>query len=646
MIEKINKTCDFLFKNRYWIAIVIFILCIIFELSGSSIGIWNQFINSGDIDDGVILGVSREIRSDEWAVLTPMTFSQNFDGFSYFSNLIRGGNTDVSMVYALPIMNPIQIFRPFQIGFLFLGIAKGLSFFWYGRLIALFLVMIELFMIITKKNKLLSFIGSVLITFAPTVQWWFAVNGIAEIFIFGGLAIILLHQYILTENFKKRCLYLLGMVICAGGYVLVLYPAWQIPMFYVFLAIAISEIITNRKSCKIRKKDIISIIIALLLFVICMGIIFVNSLDTIKAVMNTVYPGGRAETGGGQVTKIFQYAMNIFLPYKSDGIITNVCEEATMFTLFPMGLILSAIVFGKEQKKDIYLVLLLIIYIFLSIWCIIGFPEIIAKLTLLSNSTAKRSIMALGFAEVLILIRSMSIIKTPQRRFVSIIFSIILSVIVIGICQNANPVYFSTKMLIAMFIMCIYLFFCIFRYQAKYAKELFCCGIVFVMLMTGATVNPIRSGVNNIYQSEIITKIQEIQKQEEGKWIVEGLGFPIANYVLMAGVPVINSTNVYPDMEKWHKIDTEGKYEDVYNRYAHITIELKDEEEILENKFVLTNADSFTVYLTPEELQKLDIKYIFTANNLEEYNKEKIEFKKICDNINGYGIYQLYEVKK
>ncbi len=643
MLDKINKICNVLFKYRYWIAIIIFILCIIFELSGSSIGIWNQFIDSGNIDDGVIFGNSRSIRSDEWAVLTPMTFSQNFDGFSYFSNLIRGGNTDVSMVYALPIMNPIQIFRPFQIGFLFLGMAKGLSFFWCGRLIALFLVMIELFMIITKKDKLLSFVGAILVTLAPIVQWWFAINGIAEIFIFGGLAVILLHYYLLTENFKKRCLYLLGMVICAGGYVLVLYPAWQIPMFYVFLAIAISEIITNRKSCKIRKKDIISIIIAVLVFVICMGIIFINSFNTVKSVMNTVYPGGRAETGGGQISKIFKYAMNIFLPFKSEGI-QNTCAEATMFTLFPMGLVLAGIVIGKEKKKDIYLLLLLIIYMLLGIWCVIGFPEIIAKLTLFSNSTAKRSILALGFAEVLILIRSMSIIKTPQKKSVSLIFSIIFSVIVIAICQHANPTYFSTKMLIAMFIMCIYLFFCIFRYQAKYAKELFCCGIVFVMIMTGATVNPIRSGVNNIYQSEIIAKIQEIQKQEEGKWIVEGLGFPIANYVLMAGVPVINSTNVYPDMEKWHKIDTEGKYEDVYNRYSHINIELKNEKDIPENKFVLEKSDVFKVYLTSEELQKLDVKYIFTVNKLEEYNNEKIKFEKIFATTNsGYYIYKLKE---
>ena len=88
-INVVKKTCDWIFKYRYWIALIIFILCIVFELSGSSIGAWGTFIQTDQTDDGVIFGKSREIRSDEWAVLTPMTFSQSFDGFNYFSNIIN-----------------------------------------------------------------------------------------------------------------------------------------------------------------------------------------------------------------------------------------------------------------------------------------------------------------------------------------------------------------------------------------------------------------------------------------------------------------------------------------------------------------------------------------------------------------------------
>ena len=639
-INVVKKIFDWIFKYRYWIAIIIFILCIIFELSGSSIGAWGTFIQTDQTDDGVIFGKSREVRSDEWAVLTPMTFSQSFDGFNYFSNIIRADKTDVAMVYALPIMNFIQIFRPFQLGYLFLGIAKGLSFFWYGRFIALFLVMIELFMILTKKNKVLSVIGAFLITLAPIVQWWFAVNGIAEIFIFGGLAIILLYKYMNTDSLKKRCLYLFFLYICAGGYLLVLYPAWQIPMFYIFLAIAIWVIVQNRKNCKMNYKDFISIGITILAFALTMGYIFYNSFDTIKAVMGTVYPGSRAETGGGVGTYFFQYPMNIFLPFKEAGLLINLSESSVVFGLFPIGIILTCIVLFKEKKKDLLLILFSILYIIFSVWCIWGFPEILAKLTLLSNSQAKRAFLAVGVLDVLLLIRSLSLMEKPLKRIPSIIISVVLTILMVFMCEKNNHEYVTLKMGIAMGIMLIYLFYMALRYKAKYANICFSAGIIFVMLMSGLTVNPVRKGVDNIYNSNIIKKVQEINNNENGNWIVEELGFPIGNYILMAGVPVINSSNTYPDLERWQKIDTESKYEDIYNRYSHISIKIRNNDNMPAEKFELLGPDYMNVYLTPEEIKSLDVKYIFTVNNLEDFNTNNLKFEKIYE-YNSYKIYGL-----
>ena len=640
LVNKLNHVGTKIYKNRYYIAIVIFILCIIFEISGSSIGCWKEFLELQEVDDGVIIGKSRAIRSDEWSVLTPMTFSQVFDGFKYFSNIIRGGNTDVFMVYGLPILNLVQIFRPFQIGFLFLGVAKGLSFFWCGRFIALFMVTFELGMILTKKKKLLSFIMSILITLAPIVQWWFAVNGIVEIFVFGELAVILLHKYMNTQNFKKRCIYLLGMIICAGGYILVIYPAWQIPMFYVFLALAISVIITNRKNCKITRKDIISILIAMLIFICCMTYIFLTSWNTIKAVMNTVYPGARMETGGQAISKYFQYPSNLFYPYNQEGVDKNVCEESTMFTLFPIGIILAVISLIKDKKKDVFLITLLIIYGFLSIWCIIGFPTIIAKLTLLSNVQSSRAILAVGFIDILILVRSISNKKMPVKKSIAMVSSIILSIIISMLCKKYNQNHITITRLVKIFIIDTGIFYLLFRYQSKYVKGLLSCSIVAIMIISGGMVNPLRRGTDVIYNSEIIKQVQQIQKEENGKWIVEGTNFHTGNFILMAGVPVINSTNTYPDMEKWYKIDTEKKYEDVYNRYANITINIRNDQEMPQKKFKLLHPDDFEVNLTPQELQKLEVKYIFTANDLEKYNSDKYSFKKLT-NINQFNIYKL-----
>lgn len=641
IIRKIKTGGEFVYKYRFCIAALIFILCLLLQINGSSIGAWGSFISSNvPPDNGVIIGKSREIRTDEWAVLTPMMFSQKFDGFNYFSNLLRASKTDVFMVYALPVFNLMQIFRPFQLGFLILGNSGGLSFFWCGRFIALFLVSFELMMILTKKKKLLSFTGAVMVTLAPIVQWWFAVNGIAEIFIFGELAIILLYKYMNDNNLQKRCLYLLGLVICAGGYILTFYPAWQIPMAYVFLALAIWVIVDNRKNFKINYKDIISILVAIILFSICMGYILHNSLDTIKAVMGTVYPGSRALTGGGDWKRFFEYAIDIFLPKKDIYLNANQCEEALMFGLFPVGIVLSIMNLIKSNKKDSLSICLLISYIFLGLYCTIGFPKIIATVTLMSKVQPGRAILAIGFLDVLLLMRNLYIMDNPLKRKNAILISLILTVILVSICKITHRMYLTKMMLAAMIIMCSYLFYFLFRYKAKYANYLFTIGITFVMIMAGGTVNPIRKGVDVIYESDIIKEVQVINHEENGKWIVEELDFPKMNYLFTSGVQVINGTNTYPELNRWRKIDTEDKYEDVYNRYAHIRVKIEKEQKNIKEKFVLTFADAYTVYLIPNELKTLEVKYIFTTNDLEKFTTNEVQFQKKWSN----ETYKIYKV--
>ena len=141
-----------------------------------------------------------------------------------------------------------MIFRPFQLGYLFLSQAKGLSFFWMGRLIVLFLVSFEMGMMITKEDKILSLSYTLLLTFSPILQWWFAVNYIAEIFIFGQLAVLVVYQYINTQNYKKRFILSLLFAFTACGYAFALYPAWQFPLAYVFLFLAIWLIWDNHEN--------------------------------------------------------------------------------------------------------------------------------------------------------------------------------------------------------------------------------------------------------------------------------------------------------------------------------------------------------------------------------------------------------------
>ena len=150
------KLLDFIYRKRYWIAAIVLIICTVFQISGSSIGCWEKVLGY-NTDRGILAGTSRSIRSDEWAVFTPMALGQTVNGFKYMNNNLRGGYpTDMFIIYGQPVKDISMIFRVTQIGYLLFGAGAGLAFYWCFRFIALFMASFEFLMLITKKNKRLS----------------------------------------------------------------------------------------------------------------------------------------------------------------------------------------------------------------------------------------------------------------------------------------------------------------------------------------------------------------------------------------------------------------------------------------------------------------------------------------------------------
>lgn len=150
-------------------------------------------------------------------------------------------------------------------------------------------------------------------------------------------------------------------------------------------------------------------------------------------------------------------------------------------------------------------------------------------------------------------------------------------------------------------------------------------------------MNPIRQGAAFLQQDSLIKEIRTIEQEEPGIWIVENAGYPLINIPVLAGAPTINSTNVYPNLERWSQLDPEGSNEEIYNRYAHILITLTDEEA---TEFELRQADVFHLTLNIEDLPKLGGSYILTTRNLDELANSKIQLQ-LVSQIKSYFIYKV-----
>ena len=236
---------EYIYKYRWLIAFVILFFCVTFNISGSSIGSWSYVSSEQNEDTGLLIGSNRSAHADEYCVYTPFTISQFYNKnkqYPYFSNTLRATRTDTFIIYVQPVKDLFVLFRPFHIPYLFLDLERSFSFYWCSRIILLFMLTFEFFKLFTKKNKLLSLISAILITFSPTIQWWISVNSLVEMIIFGELFILVLNVYI-NSKYKLRVLFSALLSYITFSYMLTFYPAWQIPFAYMFAVFAIYLIV-------------------------------------------------------------------------------------------------------------------------------------------------------------------------------------------------------------------------------------------------------------------------------------------------------------------------------------------------------------------------------------------------------------------
>lgn len=644
------KCSKFLYKFRYPLILVLFLICVIFEIHGSSIAQLSLF----NVDShNSLLGISRVIRSDEFNVNTVMAFSQYHNGFSYFSSILRATPTDMFLLYGQPVWNLVGLFRPFHWGYLFLTPGKGLSFFWVGRLLGLLLVSFEMGMFLTKENKTLSLAYALLLTFSPLVQWWFSVNGLVEMLIFGQLAILLINYYMNTISYKKRLLCTLGLIISIGAFLLAVYPAWEIPLAYIFLTLSIAIFLLNKKSFKYSKKDLILSLLFVTILGLSMFYIFLKSHQTIISLLNTSYPGLRNYVGGGNFLYAFDYMGSLFYSIIPQRFNVQVNNFSFIISFFPLSIILYIIVTFVQKQKDIILNSLMVIYVFLGSYYLFSWPAIIGKVTLLGKSTDFRLLVILSFLDLLILIRSMGLLKHInfnifkskifskfnalfKNRF-SFVLGFLMAGIILFISIWASNFHYNMFMIMILMIIFGFSFFFILNSgENKKAQTGFLVCILIISFTGGALVNPIESGVNVYFNQAPIQEVSHIvQNDPNATWIVEGNGIYI-DELIPVGAHTLNSVNTYPNLKAWSSLDSNNKNRSVYNRYAHVPTFLTKDN----TSFNLIQADVFSLSLNVNDLKKLNVSYVFTKNDLSGLNSDKVNFNKIYDH-DGYKIYNI-----
>ena len=676
LLYRFRSVFRYVHKYRYFIGFLIIVIWTVLSLSGSSIAVWHSYLGHEFTDTdsltntGVWFGIPRSVRSDEWSVFTPFNFSQKYNGFGAITHIIRGAATDVTTTYGGPSFAVVTLFRPFLWGYFFLGNARGLAFFWIARTVFLFLASYEFGRLIAKDNKCIAALYAGMLTFSQTIQWWYAVNGLIEMFLFGQFAIVLLDKLVHVEKKPAKLLICVGLIECAGGFAFTYYPAQEIPLAYFFGITFLWNAITNRKL--IKKTDTVMVIVSAVIFAVMAASILWFSKDTFQVIMNTAYPGKRLDLGGyGDIRWMFHWILSPFSPI-DEGRITamaNASELATFYALFPVG-ILWAVSRFLRKRFDFYTVLLVFLDVFFTFFYIIGFPEMLSKITMMSNVTCNRLVVIIMFINVVLLIRCMATRETKpeeaavtenarvrisgetremkpdedggketltiRRRYLSV-RNVCCALLIFGVCALAfHETHDGMKILTggavwgsAIVMVLVFLGYVFFSKEEGLKKA-----SVFLLVMitiSGMMVNPLQHGADVIYEDELTKMIESVVKEDaDAVWLVTPGGF-IAELPIMVGAPTINCINVYPNMDLWQKFDKEGKDSFTYNRYAQIQADLTEKE----TSFELLVADAFAIHLNYKDLKKIGADYILTS---EKYDYSNLEYVK---GANGFYIYHV-----
>ena len=612
---------ELIYKYRFVLSFLLLIMLVSFKISGSSMGCWKLFL--GDGESGIRLGEPRVWRSDEWGTLTPLCFRQQYNtlgAYNRYSQTLGSILTDNMLVYGQPSWDILTLFRPFYWGYLFFGSERGLSWFWCSRLIVLFLSWFELGMLITDGQKKISVMLSVCVSFAPFLQWWFAINGLVEMLIYGA-CFVLGSNYLVSRAFNPRKIAVaVGMAVCAVGYVLTFYPTWMVPVAWGFVPLFLWVVIWKFNRNVLRRVDVVPWLLIFLIIAAGLTVLAVTSWDVIKAELNSVYPGNAPSSSGGTgLWWMMKYPISLVSRFSMNELIV---ENSSIICFAPAGFILALWVIIKEKKKDPLLILLLGMNLFLAWYYCVGIPKWLAKILLLSFVNSNRGPQVLGFLRLTLFVRAVALKEKAPKRWLAALAAVISSAVPMRLALGFTKYepgglryeYFDTaeKIVVVWAILAV-VFYLLYRARkSKYTMAVL--GVCTVVLASSIWINPVAKGVPEITKSETMQQIRDLVKEDpKAIWLVVDMAYPATNIPAMAGADCLNTTQTYPQKTRWEMLDQEGECEDIYNRYCHIRASLGS-KTMLE----LVSTDYVEVTLSLEDLKKLNIRYIVSTNDFDE----------------------------
>ncbi|MEW6208609.1 MAG: hypothetical protein AB1631_09595 [Acidobacteriota bacterium] len=565
--------------------------------------VFNRLI-SGDRTNNLwrelLMAQARSIRSDEWVYFTPQALSQlsQVPRFPVVNSNICDGQNMLVFPYA-PVYHISTLARPATWGYFILGAQRGLAWQWWFHVFSCFTVLYLLLCVILDGHHKIAAFGAFWFSASAYVVCWSLWP--AYIVFFAALACLSGYHLLRSDNPGIQIISgaLLGLAL--PGFLMTMYPAWQVALGYLFLFLFIGLVCRDRlyrSLFPISRYRAFALAIALLLSAI-ITIAFITSLrPALDLMAATVYPAKRVSLGGDySLWQVFKGVYNFFTVRQVFPVLMNETEAASFYHLFPA--LLAAILISKRLIKGLGPVgWMLILYIAgILLFLTVGVTAGIARASLLRYVVPTRADVGLGLASIILCVMALVLSKetrkdrTSRLNIEAIVGSAAMTLVLLfagrsmGQAMNGFPPTYIIVLAsllggLASFLM------------LSGRTRSFCAMLAVAVIAAGGFFNPLSTSLDHIYKSELAREITRLNAEAEGDplWICYGSNYPSV-LVAMLGGRSVGGVHWPPQMSFWERIDPAGQYRSIYNNFSHVELAYERDER----KILLTGRQYYVV---------------------------------------------------
>lgn len=566
------------------VALLVVVVLVTLGISGNSSGVYWQSFGSGGADPDLLAGRPQGIRSDEWLVQSSWILSQIREGFPVVNQSFPGG-MDATIQNDLPTWDWSSVFRPHVVGFLFLPLDQGMAVRWWLPVLAALVAAYVFAVTVMPRRPATAGALAVALCLSPMIQWWFLPTTIWPVaWAFTGLTAVL-------WAFRSTRRWPAIVAAAATGYLTVtmvmsIYVPYMVPAAVVLVAVAVGFLVERLRTPGVPWRRtllrLVPLAVAAVGAVAVIGIWALTRLDTIKAVLGTVYPGQRLELTGATSVEalgaLFSGPFQRSLQYGAvGGISVNQSEAAAplMIVVFLVPALLWILVSAARRRRVDWPVLatgavLVVLFAFLLVphW------DALAHLLLLDRSTDARLRLAfdlLGLVAVALVAARLDEgrVRVPwgPASYGPVLVLVTAGFVYIGLrIGQSNVLGASHAWRIVVVLLAVGVLLVARRWIAPGAVLLLAAAVV-----VGGGVNPLYRGVFDLATQttagRAVTKI--VDREPDAHWVGIGGYVPTA-MLLETGAHSYNGVQTYPPEEMWHEIDPSGRYEQIWNRLANV----------------------------------------------------------------------------